>query len=79
MQEEVKKSEESKNLDSETNKLDYEQLKGAGVIPPGVDPSRKEAYLSDAQFQEIFGMAPAAFNDLKQWKKNDLKKAKNLF
>ena len=50
VQEEVKKSEESKYLDSEANKLDYEQLKGTGVIPAGVDPSRKEAYLSEGQF-----------------------------
>ena len=59
--------------------MEYDLLKGVGVIPAGVDPSRREAYLSDAQFQEVFGMSHAAFNDLKQWKKNDLKKAKNLF
>jgi advillin len=81
VQEESKKVEsaedKSKYLDPATNKMDYEQLKGA--FPTGVDPARKEAYLPDDKFQEIFGMTPAAFNDLKQWKKNDLKKAKGLF
>ena len=78
--EEVKKSEEaSKNnyLDPASNKMEYDQLKKG--IPQGVDPARKEAYLSDEKFEEVFGMTPAAFNELKQWKKIDLKKAKGLF
>jgi hypothetical protein len=53
-------------LDSESNKFDYEVLKGA--FPSGVNPEKKEAYLSDENFQSIFGMTPAAFNDLKKWK-----------
>jgi len=64
-------------LDPESNKFDYEVLKGA--FPPGVNPERKEAYLTYEMFHSIFGMAPAAFNELKKWKQNDLKKAKGLF
>jgi len=80
--EEVKKQAEGgdKNsyLDPSSSKFEYDQLKTAGA-PNGVDPARKEAYLSDEKFQEVFGMTPAAFNELKQWKKIDLKKAKGLF
>ena len=77
--EELKSEEErvNKYLDSTTNKFDYEQLKG--VFPQGVDPTRKEAYLSDEQFLDVIGMTPAAFNDVKKWKQQDIKKAKNLF
>lgn len=78
--EEQKKEEEDrqkKYLDPASNKFDYEQLNGK--FPAGVDPTRKEAYLSDEQFSQIFGMTPDKFNELKQWKKNDLKKTKNLF
>lgn len=81
VEEETKKTEkiEDKNkyLEPESNKFDYEALKGA--FPPGVNPERKEAYLSDENFQTIFGMTPSAFNELKKWKQNDLKKAKGLF
>ena len=53
VEEEQKKPEapaEDKNkyVDWETNKFDYEVLKGA--FPPGVNPERKEAYLSDENF-----------------------------
>ena len=71
------KLESSKYLDPAVHKLDYEQLKGQ--FPEGVEPSRKEAYLSDQQFAEVFGMDTAAFNALKKWKQQDLKKAKMLF
>jgi hypothetical protein len=78
--EEVKKAEEERQkayLDPSTNKFTYEQLQGQ--FPAGVDPTRKEAYLTDAQFLEVFGVTPAAFNELKKWKQQDLKKAKQLF
>ena len=78
--EEEKKSEEErqkKYLDPASNKFDYELLKGQ--FPNGVDPTRKESYLSDEQFAEVFGVTPAAFLDLKKWKQQDLKRAKLLF
>ena len=71
------KKEESKFLDSTTNKFDYEALKKG--IPEGVNPSAKETYLSDEQFNSIMGMAPEAFAALKDWKRKDIKKAKGLF
>mmetsp|Transcript_473 Transcript_473/g.1555 ORF Transcript_473/g.1555 Transcript_473/m.1555 type:complete len:351 (-) Transcript_473:20-1072(-) len=47
--------------------------------PGGVDPARKEEYLSDEEFQTVFGMTPAAFRGLPKWKQSNLKKAKELF
>lgn len=79
-QDEVKRKEEerqNKYLDPESKKFDYAELNGK--FPEGVDPTRKEAYLTEAQFLEVLGVTPAAFAELKQWKRNDLKKAKGLF
>lgn len=76
---EVKKEEERQKQykDPAEHKLPYAELNG--VFPAGIDPTRKEAYLTDEEFASVFGMTPAAFNELKKWKQNDLKKAKGLF
>lgn len=71
------KKEESKSIDAATNKFDFEVLKAG--IPEGVNPAAKETYLSDEQFQSVFGMTLDQFSQLKDWKKKDLKKAKGLF
>eukprot|EP00753_Platysulcus_tardus_P014808 PLAT4544.1.p1 GENE.PLAT4544.1~~PLAT4544.1.p1 ORF type:complete len:858 (-),score=452.55 PLAT4544.1:277-2784(-) len=55
----------------------YEALKGP--CPPGVDPTCKEQYLSDAEFMTVFGCSKAEFASLKKWKRNDKKKAAGLF
>ena len=70
------KKEEVKYADT-SYKHDVEALRAG--IPEGVDPKRKQDYLSDAQFEEVFGMNRDAFNALKEWKQKDLKKAKGLF
>jgi hypothetical protein len=44
-----------------------------------VDPTKKEAYLSNEEFQNVFGMSKDAFYNLKKWKQQDLRKAKSLF
>lgn len=49
------------------------------TFPEGVDPAKKEQYLSNADFEATFGMSKEAFYQLKLWKQKDLKKAKNLF
>ena len=64
-------------LDSSSNKFDYEQLKGQ--FPKGVDPTRKEAYLSEEQFVQVMGMSSDSFNALKKWKQTEIRKAKELF
>lgn len=74
---EEKKEEESKWLDPKSNKFSYESL--AHSFPEGVDPTRKEAYLSDEEFVKVFGMTAHKFVELKKWRQNDLKKSKELF
>uniref|UniRef100_A0A8B9MJT5 Villin-1 n=1 Tax=Accipiter nisus TaxID=211598 RepID=A0A8B9MJT5_9AVES len=48
-------------------------------LPRGVDPSRKEYYLSDQDFEAVFGMSRPAFSKLPLWKQQNLKKDKGLF
>jgi hypothetical protein len=70
------KKEEVKYEDaSATHSLD-ELKKGT---PEGVNPSKKEQYLSDTDFEAVFGMNRDKFNELKEWKKKDLKKQRGLF
>jgi len=57
--------------------VDYETLKSAP--PANVDPTKKEAYLSDAEFEKVLGSPRGEFNQLKPWKQNQIKKAKGLF
>jgi len=54
-----------------------DQLK-AGPIE-GVDPSHKEQYLSDADFQKIFHCTKEEFSHLPEWKKGAKKKEVGLF
>lgn len=64
-------------LDPETNKFDLADLQKG--IPEGVEPSKKELYLSDEQFVSALGMTLDAFNNLKLWKQKDVKKKTGLF
>ena len=45
----------------------------------GIDPTVKEQYLSDEQFQEVFSMDKAAFKAMPLWKRQDKKKKVGLF
>ena len=47
--------------------------------PDRVDPSKKEQYLADEEFQKIFGMDKAAFSKLAKWKQQSQKKKNKLF
>ncbi|KAM4626722.1 villin-1 isoform 1-T2 [Discoglossus pictus] len=53
--------------------------KTSDELPPGVDPSRKEEYLSTADFSSIFGMSRSEFEALPDWRKQNIKKVKGLF
>mmetsp|Transcript_31640 Transcript_31640/g.32231 ORF Transcript_31640/g.32231 Transcript_31640/m.32231 type:complete len:171 (-) Transcript_31640:342-854(-) len=64
------------------------QLKSSGFhslselqngVPPGVDPTRKESHLSDADFLNVFAMTKSEFDNLPQWKRAKLKKQFLLF
>ena len=56
----------------------YERLVEADT-PPGVDPSQKEQYLSDAEFEQYLGMTRDAFAKLPGWKRKKQKQAARLF
>ncbi|CAI9779484.1 unnamed protein product [Fraxinus pennsylvanica] len=58
----------------------YEQLKAKSNNPvTGIDFKRREAYLSDEEFQAIFGMTKEAFYKLPKWKQDMQKKKVDLF
>ena len=63
--------------DAETTKHALDTLKN--TFPEGVNPRRKEYYLTDADFQAVFGMDVSAWEGLKEWKRKDLKKKAGLF
>nr|2RJV_A Chain A, Villin-1 [unidentified]2RJW_A Chain A, Villin-1 [Gallus gallus]2RJW_B Chain B, Villin-1 [Gallus gallus] len=63
----------------ETFPLDVLVNTAAEDLPRGVDPSRKENYLSDEDFKAVFGMTRSAFANLPLWKQQNLKKEKGLF
>ena len=46
---------------------------------PDVDPTRKEAYLSDADFEKLMKSSRAEFNAMKGWKQAQVKKAAGLY
>ncbi|KAA3465196.1 villin-3-like [Gossypium australe] len=58
----------------------YEQLKAiTGNAATGIDLKRREAYLSDNEFQTVFGMEKEAFYKLPKWKQDLKKKKVGLF
>jgi molecular chaperone DnaK (HSP70) len=58
----------------------YAQLKnGNKSFPEGVDPQKREQYLSDTEFQQIFKMSKADFSRLANFKQHTLKKNAELF
>jgi len=60
--------------------FNYEELKKpADQLPSSVDPTKREQYLSDADFEKVLGSPRGVFNALKPWKQNQLKKAAGLF
>jgi len=48
-------------------------------LPAGVDPRRREQYLSDADFERVLGTSRQAFGSLKTWRQNELKRKARLF
>jgi len=59
--------------------IPYSQLSDPEEIPDSVDPLKKEEYLSDQEFVEVFDMSKEDFSTLPAWKKTNLKKSKHLF
>uniref|UniRef100_A0A8D0L013 Villin like n=1 Tax=Strix occidentalis caurina TaxID=311401 RepID=A0A8D0L013_STROC len=48
-------------------------------LPEGVDPTKKEYYLSDADFHDIFGKSKDEFYQMPKWKQQNEKKQCGLF
>jgi villin 1/advillin len=65
-------------LDPAANKFSADELK-SHVVPNGVDAANKEQYLSDAEFQTVFGVPKREFDSMAAWKKKNLKKKFGLF
>ncbi|XP_022966159.1 villin-3-like isoform X2 [Cucurbita maxima] len=58
----------------------YDQLKSKSENPvTGIDFKRREAYLSEEEFETIFGMPKQAFYKLPKWKQDIAKKKADLF
>ncbi|PPD94035.1 hypothetical protein GOBAR_DD08947 [Gossypium barbadense] len=58
----------------------HKQLKAiTGNAATGIDLKRREAYLSDNEFQTVFGMEKEAFYKLPKWKQDLKKKKVGLF
>ncbi|XP_050230599.1 villin-3 [Mercurialis annua] len=65
---------------STENKFSYDQLKAHSENPvTGIDFKRREAYLSEEDFQSIFGTAKEAFYKLPKWKQDMQKRKVDLF
>ncbi|KAF7819033.1 villin-3-like isoform X1 [Senna tora] len=53
----------------------YDQLKNHSENPvSGIDYKRREAYLSDDEFESVFGMTKEAFYEIPKWKQDMQKK-----
>ncbi|EOY09224.1 Villin 2 isoform 2 [Theobroma cacao] len=65
---------------SSQSTFSYDQLKAKSDNPvTGIDFKRREAYLSDEEFQTVLGMAKEAFYKLPKWKQDMQKKKVDLF
>ncbi|XP_053268034.1 villin-1 isoform X1 [Pleuronectes platessa] len=53
--------------------------KSASELPQGVDPSQREDYLSDVDFENLLGTNRSDFRRLPKWRQSDLKKKSGLF
>ncbi|XP_058109143.1 villin-1 isoform X2 [Magnolia sinica] len=71
---------EGSETDSKLKTFPYDRLKVTSDNPiTGIDMTKREAYLSDEEFQEKFGMTKKAFYELPKWRRDKLKMAVSLF
>jgi hypothetical protein len=66
----------SKKYDYKMLKADYESLKNSDIV---INPLKKEEYLDEKIFSELFGCSKDEYDKLPQWKKNEKKKKVGLF
>ncbi|KAL7097893.1 hypothetical protein ACP275_10G172100 [Erythranthe tilingii] len=66
--------------DSNLSTFSYDQLKAKSENPvTGIDFKRREAYLSDEEFESVMGMPKDAFYKMPKWKQDMIKKKADLF
>ena len=70
-------SSDEEDEDGATHPLDV--LQGEGWRALGVDADKREQFLSNAAFRDLFRMRKAAFAKLPKWKRDQAKKAHRLF
>lgn len=76
----LEKADEISYADPSEQKYSYAELSAAAEERPAdVDPSMKEAYLSDEDFLQRFEMTLPDFGRLPLWKRQALKKAQKLY
>jgi len=73
----LKKKKDGEFLDPRNHKFPLEQLQGK--FPKGVDPTKKELYLSAEDFKKHFGMTLAEYVKQAPFQKKKLKKNLDLF
>ena len=66
----------TKKYDYNMLKADYDSLKQKNIE---INPLKKEEYLEEKIFEELFGCTKADFDALPTWKKNEKKKKVGLF
>lgn len=73
-------TEDENDSESSLSTFSYDQLKAKSDNPvTGIDFKRREAYLSEEEFQTIFGITKEAFYKLPKWKQDMQKKKFDLF
>ena len=60
-------------------KFDLADLRSQGTLPAGVIQSKREQYLHDDQFKQVFKMTKDEFNKLQPWKQDSEKKKLLLY
>ncbi|KAF8086402.1 hypothetical protein N665_0627s0014 [Sinapis alba] len=78
--EDSKEEEEEEEEESSLPTFPYERLKTDSEDPPSdIDLTRRETYMTSAEFKEKFEMTKSEFCKLPKWKQNKLKMALHLF
>ncbi|CAE7716360.1 VLN1 [Symbiodinium sp. CCMP2456] len=67
---------EAAYADPAQKKYSHEELRVSSGRPEDVDPAKRELYLSEDDFQAVFGMAMADFLKQPKWKQQNAKKSK---
>jgi gelsolin len=72
---------QSSSMENPKQTYSYEQLKmsSGSSFPSEIDISKREMYLSDEEFKELFNMNKVEFSKLPEWRKKRLKQDLNLW